>query len=289
MTKGVHSGKQEKKAARHQTHAKPELIEEKDESERKAEDTTRTTEQTQTKIETEPPRRTEKKSRRERFLEWANKWSNVLLVVVPSVFSFLVLAAILLQAYIYEKQWNSMQASIDETRRNREIEYRAYVVVKSAGIVPQQNLPLGAITITTFNSGRTPGVGKIKAIFRPLKDSPPEDFPVEINEEQSRIIFAPLVDVSTRVSLIPVEQPNSIPSPSTAQPKPKTSPPPAPPAAPAIPADMQIAAPDRWEYYVFGYIEYTDIFYKTHWTKFCVYNVPGTPHWTYCPTFNDAN
>jgi len=288
MTKGVHSGKQEKKTVRQQTHAKPEPIQEKNESERKTEDATRTTEQTQGKIEPASPRQNDKKTRRERFLEWANRWSSVLLVVVPSIFSGLVLAAILLQAYIYEKQWRSMQASIDETRRNREIEYRAYVVVKSAGVVPQQNLPLGAITITTFNSGRTPGVGKIKAIFRPLQDSPPEDFPVDINEQQSRIIFAPLVDVNTRVSLLPIERPNPILSPGTAQPKAKTGPPPAPPAL-AVPADMQIATPDRWEYYVFGYIEYTDIFNKTHWTKFCVYNVPGSDRWSFCPTFNDAN
>jgi|GEM_PF-1407628 len=291
MTKGVHSGKQAKTTHRHQSDATSEPIQKKDDPERQAIDTTGDENHAQNKAEAEtikPPRQVKEQNRRERILGWANKWSSILLIVVPGVFNFLVLGAILLQAYIYEKQWNSMQASIEETKRNRELEYRAYVVVKGAGVVPQPNLPLGRIIVTTFNSGRTPGVGKIKAVLRFLKDSPPEDFPVDIAEEQSRIMFAPLVDINTPVSLLPIEQPSPSPSPETGHAKAKTSPSPAPPTV-ALPADMQGAAPDRYEFYVFGYIEYIDIFQKTHWTKFCVYNVPGTDRWTYCPTFNDAN
>jgi hypothetical protein len=289
MTKGVHSGKQAKKAHRHQNNATPEPIEKKDDSERQTKNTTSDEDYTQNKVEAEtikPPPQVEKQNRRERFLGWASKWSNLLLIVVPGVFNILVLGAILLQAYIYEKQWLSMQASIEETKRNREIEYRAYVVVKGAGLISSQpNSPLGTVTITTFNSGRTPGVGKIRAVLRILKDSPPEDYPVEIGEPPSRIVFAPLVDINTRVSALPTE-PVSSPAPEHG--KVKHSPVPAPPA-PILPADLQPATPDRLEIYVLGYIEYTDIFSKTHWTKFCVYNVPGSDKWTFCPTFNDAN
>jgi hypothetical protein len=270
---------------------KPTPIQKKDNPERQAKDTTGVEDNTQNKVEAETiesARQAESKNKRERFREWANKWNNVLLIVVPSVFSLLVLAAIWVQAYIYEKQWRSMQASIEETKRNRELEYRAYVVVKGAGVVPQPNLPLGRIIVTTFNSGRTPGVGKIKAVLRFLRDSPPEDSPVDIAEEQSRIVFGPLVDINTPVSLLPIEQPSPSPLPGTEHTKAKSSPSPASPAV-ALPADMQAAPPDRYEFYVFGYIEYTDIFHKTHWTKFCVYNIPGTDRWTYCPTFNDAN
>lgn len=289
MTKGAYGGKQAKKANRHQNHTRPEPIQDTNGPKHEAKDTLGTDNHSQTEVAAEKLRslkEAEREDTRTRFLGWANKWSNVLLIVVPSVFSLLVLAAILLQAYIYEKQWTSMQASIEETRRNRELEYRAYVVVKGAGVVPQPNLPLGRIIVTTFNSGRTPGVGKIKAVLRFLKDSPPEDFPVDITEEQSRIVFAPLVDINTPVSLLPIEQPSPSTSPGTEHGK--VSPSPAPPAA-ALPADMQPATPDRYEFYVLGYIEYTDIFQKTHWTKFCVYNVPGTDRWTFCPTFNDAN
>jgi hypothetical protein len=40
-----------------------------------------------------------------------------------------------------------MQASNEEVRRNRELEYRAYVGVKTATLVPQKDSPDFGITI----------------------------------------------------------------------------------------------------------------------------------------------
>jgi hypothetical protein len=187
----------------------------------------------------------------------------------------------------YEKsQWESMQASNEEVRRNRELEYRAYVTVKTVRFVPRTDIPqFGDIIVTEFNSGRTPGTGKIVGTMSILAEPPADNAPLPQPEFQSTIVFAPLVDVNTPVGMFPVRQSTDTPLPASQQRQPERSrPDKAKPQAPVKEEGVNIL--EGKKIYIYGRIDYTDIFRKTRWTKFCFVNTPGTEAWSFCPTYN---
>jgi hypothetical protein len=172
VTKGIHGGKQRKKSGQHKHDAPPEAIQEHNQTNSQTEDSEAAKEKSENTVEGD----IKELSKREKVLCWTKKWEALLQVVVPSVLSLLVLVAIIAQAVIYWLQWKSMQDSIAETKHNRQLEYRAYVVVRTVRLTPNVKFPqLGDITVTEFNSGRTPAEGRIQAMLDYRTDSPPED------------------------------------------------------------------------------------------------------------------
>jgi hypothetical protein len=285
MTKGVYRGKQKKKAGHQQPKATPEPINQKYQSDSQTEDGSSAAQHSNKEVDAT----VQETNWREQCWNWLERRSKALQVIVPSIFSLLILAAIIAQAVIYHRQWKSMQSSLRETQRNREIEYRAYVVVRTATFTPSKDMPglgLGDITVTEFNSGRTPATGKIQAMLDYRVDSPPEDTPIRLNPNavRSQIVFAPTVDVNTFVSVWPMTQPPPQVNNSRGSKPPKSSPTPSPVATPAV------AVAQKENIYIFGRIDYIDIFGHPHWTKFCLFNIPESQTgWHFCPTYNSTD
>jgi hypothetical protein len=216
------------------------------------------------------------------------------------ILSILMLAAIIAQAVIFDFQWSAMQTAIDESKRTRELEYRAYVAAKGVTFTARPDNPAyGEIRVVTTNSGRTPGIGKMKVNFDQRANPLPEDTVInEPDQVGSKIVFTPSVEYETAVGvmgnkiadLLMEAQGNgstTVKPQSKSQPVPdKLSPAPAVPSL--IPPNVRPANAYTGTY-VYGIIEYRDIFEKQHWTKFCFFNAPGTNKWISCPTFNDSN
>jgi hypothetical protein len=210
---------------------------------------------------------------------WLWKYSQTIL----SALTFLVLV-------VYGAQWW-------QARETREIENRAYVVVKTVGLRQQADNPnMSDIVITITNTGRTPGLnGVTRAQLLPSERPIPEDagFP-PLDSTPSRTVLAPQID--SEMTLGPVlnkrgeEAIQRAAQESAAQaaqsektkgssPAPITMPTPAPTAS---------SGPTKFTY-VYGYVTYDDVFGRAHQTRFCYFNIPGTLSWNGCPAFNSFN
>jgi hypothetical protein len=217
------------------------------------------------------------------------------------VLSTLTLLAIIGQAYIFDKQWDVMQTSIDETRHTRELEYRAYVGAKSVILQTRTDNPAwGDVYVLCINTGRTPGVeGKLRFNIEKRDTSLPENY--SVNDAQrpgSKTIYLPNIEVAhvvgaigTKVADVLASNPLDTQLPSNAtgnKSKPKTQTSVSEPLI--VPNLNPPPSPNLTSgWYVFGIIEYKDIFGKPHFTKFCFINTPGTASWSQCTTYNDAN
>ncbi len=196
-------------------------------------------------------------------------------------------------SYFSWGQWSSMEKALGETKRNRELEYRAYVGTKGIVCPVRADNPAWCdVIVISTNSGRTPGLsGKFKYAIEHRETPPPDD--TILNQPDlpgSKIVFAPLTDTQTTIGLIGTRMADTLVSPPSGptmerEPKKKTPGAPAPVVPSLIPPQSLHFSSG---YYVFGVIEYNDIFGKQHWTKFCYFNTPGTSGWINCPTFNDA-
>lgn len=211
------------------------------------------------------------------------------------VFTGLVFAVTTIYAYFSYGQWTSMDKAVEETRQNRELEYRAYVGVRNVLFQPRADNPAFAdIILISTNSGRTWGrKGKINPKIE-KRDTPlPEDFALNEPERAgSKIVFLPSIDLQSNIGYIPTNVAEMIvntPPAPTAKAKPKVAP--APTATPVIPSlRPPETAPNAYAgWYVYGVIEYSDIFEKPHRTKFCYFIPNGASSFLQCPTFNDAN
>lgn len=207
---------------------------------------------------------------------WTKHWlSNFLQVVVIIILVF--------HGYLLNKHWQAMTDSIDETRRNRELEYRAYVAMKSVKLVPRTNNPvIGDVIISIANTGRTPA--KITKVQAQLKDreSPIPDNPVYDAGDgfPSIAVLAPQVDIEINVAPIATSEADKVLAASNQQADKSKS------ASTSVPLPIIVTSK---KFYAYGLIEYTDIFGKPHSTKFCVVNTPGTGSWINCSNYNDAN
>src|SRR5213593_2525349 len=95
--------------------AMPETINQEHEPKRQTKDGTQAEEHSKKEVHPDM----QKPNWRERHWNWLNKRSSALQVIVPSIFSAMILAAIIIQAAIYQKQWRAMQTSIEETKTSR--------------------------------------------------------------------------------------------------------------------------------------------------------------------------
>lgn len=182
-----------------------------------------------------------------------------------------------------------------ETRNTRALENRAYIVARTVRLEAVTFPDANDVLIVCVNAGRTPGRnGNIEAVLERRQASPPEDTVINPTEgKKSRILFGPGVEVNHRVAFMNIVQPpGSAPPQLSAEP---TNPDKAKGSAPSSnqspdPTPTPAARDnDKRLWYLYGVVQYEDIFGNTHKTRFCFENVPFTPSWAYCPTFNDAD
>lgn len=192
-------------------------------------------------------------------------------------------------------QWTSMDKALLETRRNRELEYRAYVVVKSAQLISEPANPaIGNVFVTAVNTGRTPGLnGKVLTEMKFQENPPPESTVLNPPDQTpSRTIFAPQIEIVKAAGSLPTDEARKIrEAEAQALPtddRPKRAAIPAPTVTPkSTPAPFVYQGNKK--IYVYGILTYDDIFGNHRWTKFCFVNTPGTSLWWHCQTFNDSN
>ena len=162
---------------------------------------------------------------------WMQTW-------LPIIFSFLVIVVIVVQAYIYKKQWKAMTESVDLTRTTFHIDQRAWVF--PFDVQSEQN-PAGKtfFKILYRNTGKTPAlktsswVGTTGSIDKiPNSDPPPKP--------------------TDAYGLLP---PGGVFNTSTVD----------HPFGPEVIGPVRNGIP----LYVFGTIWYEDVFTVKHWTQFC--------------------
>jgi hypothetical protein len=194
-------------------------------------------------------------------------------------------------------QWQAMDASLKEIRINREMEYRAYVGAKGAVFQPIPGNPAYAtVTLVSINTGRTP-VRSGTTIKRKLElrnEPPPDDTVLTEAGPHSKIAYLPNIEYTTYIGalqtgvadILKAQQTLAAQGAPVPQPAAKSSPSPqgvAPSLTPPEPYSFGTG------YYLYGIIDYKDIFDRPHWTKFCFYIAPRTSAFALCPTFNDSN
>jgi hypothetical protein len=181
---------------------------------------------------------------------------------------------------------------LEETRLNRELEYRAFVVVKGTVFTPNpQNPAYGDLFIVCINTGRTPALnGKILVGgIEPRESAIPEETTInQPDKPPSMNIFAPQIDRVQQIGLIGTGEADKLVQQAATGKPPSTNPTPAPAPTPSL---VMPSVENRAgkQIYAYGIVTYDDIFGKHHWTKFCFLNTPGTADWHICPTFNGTD
>jgi len=172
-----------------------------------------------------------------------NEHSESIRFFTVNTLSWLVFVAVVTQIIIYKKQWEAMQNTLKEMRISRELENRAWVGLKKIEV---EQRPEGGVHLNGFyvNSGNTPANVLIKFKGEMRKQPPPND-----------IDLGPYEAKGSNLALFPhVEYQSVIASleglPISNNPKSYT---------------------DAW--YIYGRLEYEDIFGHPHVTKFCYQTV----------------
>jgi hypothetical protein len=230
----------------------------------------------QTSVETEKQRTTS--------TPWPKRLEpSVILSSVTAILTALMVITLIYHGLQFERQWNAMRDSISETKRSRELEYRAYVGVKSVYISPQfSNAAEGKAMIVYSNTGRTPAFNTTIRVDHSMRETPiPEDtsFPAA-DIQLSKAIMMPLTDMFVDAGVIPIMVVATGPVTTPAVPK-IIQTEPFPSSSPTATNKMF-----KGQWYVYGVIEYDDIFGQHHRTKFCSYNVWGQSVFFPCPGYN---
>jgi hypothetical protein len=184
--------------------------------------------------------------------------------------AFATLAIIATQAWIYNeqrktgnRQWQAMQDTLKEMKISRELENRAWIGVEPVTV---EKVPGGGsgmnIRAVFVNSGKSPSIATIRYALGVLRESPPDNY-------QHR----KFADKGSTLALFPeVKHPVSL----------------------AVVPEIPLPDPKNPEhaYYIWGDLDYDDIFGRHHTTKFC-YRNEGTMvngKWfvalALCPTHN---
>jgi len=210
------------------------------------------------------------------------------------IFTGLILIVTGVYAYFSYGQWSSMDKTIGETQKSRELEYRAYVGAKGATYHPRADNPAwGDVNLIVINSGRTPiREGKIRRVFE-VRDAPPPETTL-INEDThpaSKVVYIPQIEYSHYVGAIPTQVADILANtPATQNAQPKQQGAPTSEASPIVPSLNPPEMPEFGKgWYVYGIIDYKDIFEQWHSTKFCFFIAPKKSSFIQCPTFNDSN
>lgn len=181
---------------------------------------------------------------------------------MPIILNFLILVVIAGHAFYFQVQWDAMKAALKETRISRELENAAFVGIKSGKL--DEPLHVGTsqkITIIILDSSRTPAFNlNVQQDWALRASEPPDLTPRPMDQPARKGTVTPGVD-----SAIHFWIPNL-----TAQ-------------------DVDDITNFRKFIYVFGKIEYDDIFGNHHWTNFCLQQHPTTQDMDVCVNGNDSD
>ena len=169
---------------------------------------------------------------------------------------------LLLTCMISFVEWRSLRNGQEELRRTEQAAARAYVFVKDAAEHPKPGDPKwAAVEVTAINTGRTPAVNGQFEFVLEYRDTPVPDGTVMNQRDWSehRTVFPPGLEIAKDVGMIETEAEGG--------------------AKPAGAASGD---------YVYGLVEYDDMFKVHHWTKFCFVHATGAGEWKRCETFNAA-
>ena len=157
-------------------------------------------------------------------------------------------------------EWRSLRNAQEELRKTQQMEARAYVVVKGAAEQPNAgDRKWATVVVTSINTGRTPALnGQFEYILE-HRDTPVPEGTVMNQRDWSehKTVFPPSLEITKEVGKIEK-------------------------GAGSAGAGATSGA------YVYGLIEYDDVFRVHHWTKFCFVQAAGTAEWRRCGTFNAA-
>ncbi|MFN0108589.1 MAG: hypothetical protein ACKVZH_07010 [Blastocatellia bacterium] len=218
----------------------------------------------------EPP------SHQESVPKGLRSWLLVHSQIILSALTLGVLAITLYQTY--------------ETREARRLEYRAYIAVKGVALVPRPDDPQTSDLIVRYtNTGRTPGLNGIIKTNLESRETPLSDNPSYESRDvfRSKLVLSSQIDIQTMIASQTVDNTSNLAASFGKQGSPVNSSLPTKQIPPDVPPVKVIVQTKK--YYVYGLIEYEDIFGQAHWTKFCYVNTPGTKDWINCAGYNDAN
>jgi hypothetical protein len=161
-----------------------------------------------------------------------------------NLFNLMVAFAVIAQVIIYRQQWHVMQEGLKETRISREIENAAFVGVKDHLIEsPPLHIGSNKIDIGLVNSGRTPAFNVTTIQDQSISPIGPVQFiptlPVSVAMVPGTILSP---TVSTGVAFFV-----------------------------SLTEEQVTAITERKLFlYVWGIVNYADIFGHKHWTRFCM-------------------
>jgi hypothetical protein len=159
---------------------------------------------------------------------------------VGFMFSFTALVVIVVQSMIYVQQWENMRDTLNELRTTRELENRAWVGVKNMEIVPSAQG--GTEVVATFvNSGNSPAIVEVRFRGEELEESPPDNAEFPEMSKGSTLALFPNVESPSRVTTFEGNLAPFIEDPKN----------------------------PNHAWYLYGRLDYTDIFGKRRVTKFC--------------------
>jgi hypothetical protein len=169
---------------------------------------------------------------------------SILPFMVASALPLFTLFAVIYQAVVYRRQWNAMQDTLKEMGVSRELENRAWVGLKDLKFEPRPAVDgvVGANLIATFiNSGQSPAIVTITIEGKELEQSPPDDlaYPV-LPTKASQLPLFPHAEVEKELISLPK----------------------------GVPIVLNPKSPEH-AWYIYGTIQYEDIFGYRHTTKFC--------------------
>ncbi|HUJ39556.1 MAG TPA: hypothetical protein VLW54_03340 [Candidatus Acidoferrales bacterium] len=157
-------------------------------------------------------------------------------------------------------EWRSLRNGQEELRKIEQLQARAYVAVKGAEKHPKPgDAKWAEVTVTSINTGRTPALnGQFEYILE-HRDTPVPEGTVMNQRDWSghKTVFPPSLEITKDVGMIETG------------------------------AGSGQAGAASGEY-VYGLIEYDDVFQVHHWTKFCFVQATGAAEWRRCATFNAA-
>lgn len=231
---------------------------------------------TSAQLPVDPSPKIVKKSFILRLLRWLITNANFVL----SILTFFVLV-------IAVFQWR-------ETQETRELEFRAYVAAKTALFVARQDNPAyGDVLLLTVNTGRTPAKNATLRRVLEMRDSPPPDSLIFNPSERlgSQLIYVPSLDLQTKVGSLPTgiadQLINQAGKPTSSSNVRASASPSSPNATGSTPS---LVPPKSIEFgkgaYLYGIIDYKDIFDASHKTQFCFYLAAGAQDFINCPNFN---
>ena len=172
-----------------------------------------------------------------------NEHSERIRFFTVNTLSWIVFMAVVTQIVIYKKQWHAMRDTLSEMKTSRELTNRAWIGVKSIEI--EENPDGGIKIIAAFlNSGATPANVTIQLKGEPRTEPPPDDITIgPFQDEGSHLALFPNVEHRTSIARLPA---------------------------------LPLFNNPREAWYIYGRLDYEDIFGHPHVTRFCYHSVDLT-------------